>query len=74
MNQENGSNEVHHHYRDADGTTLYSVAKLPGKNFRRYRDENGTRVWNWQGVEQVPYNLVNVFGKKTVPDKLLYAI
>lgn len=68
MTQKNGSyeGEQHFHYKDADGTTLYSVAKFPNKNFRRYHVKDGEKIWNWQGVEQVPYNLPNIFGQKAV--------
>ena len=65
MNKQSGSNETHYHYKDADGTTLYSVAKFPNKNFRRYHiNESGEKVWNWQGIEQVPYNLPGIFNHK----------
>lgn len=50
-------------YRDLDGTVLYQVVRLPGKQFRQRRPDPvhvGRWVWDTKGVELVLYQLPEV--------------
>ena len=54
-------------YKDANGRNLYKVVRFPGKEFRRLRTgPSGEEVWNWDGVQQVPYRLDLVHDKPAV--------
>ena len=53
-------------YRDADGRVVCSVARESDKKFRRLRSVNGRDVWNWDGVQVVPYNLPAFHKKNAV--------
>lgn len=54
-------------YRDGNGRLLYLVVKFPGKNFRRLRyDQDGKEHWNWEGVQQVPYQWPNIKDAKAI--------
>jgi len=48
--------QIKHEYKDGNGRQLYTVVKFPNKEFRRLRtDITGKQVWNWDGIQQVPY-------------------
>ena len=58
---------TNYEYRDGNGRLLYSVVKFPGKNFRRHRiDSDGKEHWNWDGIQQVPYNWHSVHNSRAV--------
>ena len=44
-------------YRDGDGRIIHSVVRKPDKTFSRLRSVNGKDVWNWDGIQVVPFNL-----------------
>lgn len=59
----NGNDELvaTYDYVDADGTLLYQVVRLAGKQFRQRRpDGHGDWIWNMQGVTRVLYRLPRV--------------
>jgi hypothetical protein len=54
-------------YKDANGRSLYQVIRFPKKEFRRLRKgSNGEEIWNWDGVQQVPYRLDQIHDKPAV--------
>lgn len=58
---------IDYEYRDGNGRLLYSVAKFPGKNFRRLRlDQEGKEHWNWEGIQQLPYRWPDIKDAKAV--------
>ena len=59
--------EAVYEYKDANGRNLYQVIRFPGKEFRRLRKgTNGEDIWNWDGVQQVPYRLDLIHDKPAV--------
>ena len=59
--------EAVYEYKDANGRSLYQVIRFPGKEFRRLRKgTNGEDIWNWDGVQQVPYRLDLIHDKPAV--------
>ena len=54
-------------YKDANGRNLYQVVRFPKKEFRRLRKgSNGEEIWNWDGIQQVPYRLDQIHEKPAV--------
>ena len=63
----NQQDRTSYEYRDGNGRLLYLVVKFPGKNFRRLRyDQDGKEHWNWEGVQQVPYQWPNIKDAKAI--------
>ena len=46
-----------YNYQDEQGKTIGQVVRFFPKTFLRVRKVNGKDVWNWKGVEMVPYKL-----------------
>lgn len=46
-----------YHYVDENGYPLYDVVRYEPKTFRQRHRENGSWVWNLNGVARVPYRL-----------------
>lgn len=53
-------------YHGLDGKVMYESVRLPGKQFKQRRLENGKWIWNMQGVERIPYRLNQLPGNPTV--------
>jgi hypothetical protein len=53
-------------YQDATGRVRFQVVRYAPKDFRQCRiDERGTRIWNMDGVERLPYRLPEVLAADT---------
>jgi len=56
-----GEPEATYVYRNELGQPLYEVVRFPGKEFRiRRQNDDGTCVWNLNGIGRVPYRLEEV--------------
>ena len=55
-------------YYDADGVLRYQVQRFEPKTFRQRRpDDKGGWLYNLQGVEALPYNLVGMIQNPDAP-------